>query len=101
MSLARFVIFFEILSFQREYLSDFANSIALNTFSLLPAPLHVAYRDKDEDDDLEKAYKEVCVDFLSAMLDFTFACFQWWIATQSICEARNLIVFLLVKGFCC
>lgn len=41
----------------------FSDKIDVDTFSLLPAPLHVAYRDKDEDDDLEKAYKEVCVDF--------------------------------------
>lgn len=37
----------------------FLTKIILNNFSLLPAPLHVPYREKDEDDDLEKAYKEV------------------------------------------
>lgn len=39
----------------------FLTKIILNNFSLLPAPLHVPYREKDEDDDLEKAYKEVGV----------------------------------------
>ncbi|KAJ7384688.1 SNW domain-containing protein 1 [Desmophyllum pertusum] len=29
--------------------------------SLLPAPLHVTYRERDEDEDLEKAYKELKV----------------------------------------
>ena len=49
---------------------DFTDKIPLNTFSLLPAPLHVAYRD-NEDDDLEKAYKEVCTEFSSAMLELS------------------------------
>lgn len=49
-------------------LLDFANKNHSFNFSLLPAPLHVPYREKDEDDDLEKAYKEVGGD-LSAMLD--------------------------------
>ena len=43
------------------FLLYFSNKILLNNFSLLPAPLHVPYREKDEDDDLEKAYKEVGV----------------------------------------
>ena len=52
-------------------MSDFSNIVGLNTSSLLPAPLHVAYRDKNEDDELEKAYIEVC-EMWSAILEFPF-----------------------------
>ena len=47
--------------FKRKYFVDFANKTDVYYFSLLPAPLHVPYRERDEDDDLEKAYKEVSV----------------------------------------
>ena len=50
-----------ICPFQGRHLLDFADKTYLNNFSLLPAPLHVTYRERDEDEDLEKAYKEVCV----------------------------------------
>ena len=66
----------------------FPNKILLNIFSLLPAPLHVAYRDKSEDDDLEKAYKEVCLDSLSAML----AEFLAFLFTSSMIDRRQRFV---------
>ena len=65
----------------------FPNKILLNIFSLLPAPLHVAYRDKNEDDDLEKAYKEVC-DSLSAMLTQFLA----FLFTSSMIDRRQRFV---------
>lgn len=77
---------------------DFTDKIPLNTFSLLPAPLHVAYRD-NEDDDLEKAYKEVCTDGHVGVI--TFACFKRSITRHTVREARNVVVFCLVEGFSC
>ena len=60
MSLARyeFSVVFRSKSFACSIL---LTQFILNNFSLLPAPLHVPHREKDEDDDLEKAYKEVGV----------------------------------------
>ena len=60
MSLARYFLS-AFFIFKRRYSVDFANKTNVYYFSLLPAPLHVPYRERDEDDDLEKAYKEVSV----------------------------------------
>ena len=65
MSLARYD-FSDVFRSKRYTCQILLTQFFLNNFSLLPAPLHVPYREKDEDDDLEKAYKEVG---LSAMLD--------------------------------
>lgn len=60
-NVSRKVCFLVIFPFHGRHLLDFTNKTVINNFSLLPAPLHVPYREKDEDDDLEKAYKEVRV----------------------------------------
>lgn len=60
-NVSRKVCYLVIFPFHGRYLIYLTNETVLNNFSLLPAPLHVPYRDKDEDDDLEKAYKDVSV----------------------------------------
>ena len=77
----------------------------LNNFSLLPTPLHVPYREKDEDDDLEKVYKEVGV--------WCLICRPCWIIYQrreAFSSDRSqyldflrliLAICCLVKGFSC
>lgn len=55
------VFFINFFIFKRRYLVDFFNKINVYYFSLFLVLLYVFYCERDEDDDLEKVYKEVSV----------------------------------------